>query len=53
MIVSPLDDWNARYYGQPVQIFDILIDQEWNNRQADILRQLLPKPRRSAQPLGR
>ncbi|MDR2550904.1 MAG: lipid-binding SYLF domain-containing protein [Desulfobulbus sp.] len=51
--ISPLVDWNARYYGQPVQIFDILINQKWNNRQADSLRQLLPKPRRNAQPLGR
>ncbi|WP_310598676.1 lipid-binding SYLF domain-containing protein [Desulfobulbus sp.] len=51
--ISPLDGWNASYYGQPVQIFDILINQKWNNRQADALRQLLPKPRRNAQPLGR
>ncbi|MCL1981369.1 MAG: lipid-binding SYLF domain-containing protein [Proteobacteria bacterium] len=51
--ISPLDDWNARYYGQGVQIFDILINQKVDNNQADSLRRLLPKPRSAAQPLGR
>ena len=48
-----LDDWNHQYYGKPVQVFDILINQKWNNRQADPLRNLLPKPGRNAQPIGR
>jgi lipid-binding SYLF domain-containing protein len=51
--ISPIDDWNRQYYGQPVQVFDILITQKWNNRQADPLRQLLPKPGRNVQPIGR
>ena len=51
--ISPLDNWNRQYYGQPVQVFDILIAQKWTNRQADPLRQLLPKPGRNAQPIGR
>jgi lipid-binding SYLF domain-containing protein len=51
--ISPLDDWNRQYYGKPVQLFDILINQRWNNRQADPLRQLLPKPGPNAQPIGR
>jgi len=51
--IVPLDDWNARYYGQPVQVFDILINRKWRNPQADTLRQLLPKPGRNAQPIGR
>ncbi|MCL2789096.1 MAG: lipid-binding SYLF domain-containing protein [Desulfobulbus sp.] len=51
--ISPLDDWNARYYGQSVRIFDILIDLKWNNPQADALRRLLPKPGPNVQPIGR
>jgi len=51
--ISPLDDWNRQYYGQPVQVFDILINQKWTNRQADPLRQMLPRPGRNAQPIGR
>jgi len=51
--ISPLDDWNRQYYGKPVQVFDILINQKWNNPQADPLRQMLPKPGRNAQPIGR
>ncbi len=51
--ISPIDDWNRQYYGQPVQVFDILINHKWNNRQADPLRQLLPKPGRNVQPIGR
>lgn len=51
--ISPLDDWNRQYYGKPVQVFDILINQKWTNRQADSLRNLLPKPGRNAQPIGR
>lgn len=51
--ISPLDDWNRQYYGKPVQLFDILINQKWHNRQAETLRQLLPKPRPNVQPIGR
>ena len=51
--ISPLDDWNRQYYGEPVQIFDILVTRKWTNRHADPLRQLLPKPGRNAQPIGR
>ena len=51
--ISPLDDWNRQYYGKPVQLFDVLINQRWTNAQADPLRQLLPKPGRNAQPIGR
>jgi len=51
--ISPLDDWNRQYYGQPAQVFDILINQKWSNRQADSLRQMLPRPGRNAQPIGR
>lgn len=51
--ISPLDDWNRQYYGKPVQVFDILINQKWHNPQADPLRQILPKPGRNAQPIGR
>ena len=51
--ISPLDDWNRQYYGKPVQVFDILINQKWNNSQANPLRSLLPKPGRNAQPIGR
>lgn len=51
--ISPQDDWNRQYYGKPVQLFDILINQKLSNRQADPLRQLLPKPGRNAQPIGR
>jgi lipid-binding SYLF domain-containing protein len=51
--ISPLDDWNRQYYGKPVQVFDILINQKWHNSQADPLRQILPKPGRNAQPIGR
>ena len=51
--ISPIDDWNRQYYGKPVQVFDILINQKWSNRQADPLRNLLPKPGRNAQPIGR
>ena len=50
---SPLDNWNRQYYGKPVQVFDILINQKWNNSQADPLRQMLPKPKRNVQPIGR
>nr|WP_321464531.1 lipid-binding SYLF domain-containing protein [uncultured Desulfobulbus sp.] len=51
--ISPLDDWNRAYYRSPVQIFDILINQKWQNPQADVLRKLLPHPVANAQPLGR
>jgi lipid-binding SYLF domain-containing protein len=51
--ISPLDDWNGQYYGKPVPVFDILINQTLNNRQADPLRQMLPKPGPNAQPIGR
>ena len=51
--ITPLDDWNRQYYGGSVQIFDILVTQKWTNRHADPLRQLLPKPARNAQPIGR
>lgn len=51
--ITPLDEWNRLYYGNPVQIFDILINQKWTNRQADRLRQLLPKPGPNVQPIGR
>lgn len=51
--ISPLDDWNRQYYGNPVQIFDILINQKAHNPHADQLRQLLPKPGRNIQPIGR
>lgn len=51
--ISPLDDWNRQYYGKPVQVFDILINQNLSNKQAEPLRQLLPKPGRNAQTLGR
>lgn len=51
--ISPLDDWNRQYYGKPVQLFDILINQNVQNRQAEPLRQLLPKIPRNAQPIGR
>lgn len=52
-VISPLDDWNRRYYGNPVQVFDILINQQANNPHADQLRQMLPKPGRNVQPIGR
>jgi lipid-binding SYLF domain-containing protein len=39
---SLLDDWNRQYYGKPVQLFDILINQNVQNRQAEPLRQPLP-----------
>lgn len=51
--ISPLDDWNRRYYGNPVQIFDILINQKVTNPHADRLRQMLPKPGPNVQPIGR
>ncbi|MCL2458195.1 MAG: lipid-binding SYLF domain-containing protein [Desulfobulbus sp.] len=51
--ISPLDDWNWSYHSQPKQIFDILVNQKWNNPQAEPLRQLLPKPQSNAQPLDR
>lgn len=51
--ISPLDDWNRRYYGNPVQVFDILINQQANNPHADQLRRMLPKPGRNVQPIGR
>ncbi|MBM9614185.1 lipid-binding SYLF domain-containing protein [Desulfobulbus rhabdoformis] len=54
-IINPLDDWNRQYYTSPVQIFDILITQKYNNPQADALRQLLPKakpPQTQGKPLG-
>lgn len=51
--ISPMDDWNQQYYGKPVQIFDILINLKWQNRQADGLRQLLPRPGLNTQPIGR
>lgn len=52
-IINPLDDWNRRYYGKPIQVFDILINMQGENRQAETLRQLLPRPARNAQPIGR
>lgn len=51
--ITPLDDWNGQYYGKPVPIFDILINQTLVNKQAEPLRQLLPKPQKNAQPIGR
>lgn len=51
--ISPLDNWNRQYYGNAVQVFDILINQKVNNPHADRLRQLLPKPGRNVQPIGR
>lgn len=51
--ISPLADWNRQYYGQAVQIFDILITRKWSNRQAEPLLQLLPKPGPNAQVIGR
>ena len=51
--ISPLYNWNRLYYGEPVQIFDILISRKWTNRHADPLRQLLPRPGRNVQPIGR
>lgn len=51
--ITPLYDWNRRYYGNPVQLFDILINQKVTNPHANHLRQLLPKPRRNAQTIGR
>jgi lipid-binding SYLF domain-containing protein len=51
--ITPLDDWNRQYYGKPVQLYDILINQNMTNKQAEPLRQLLPKPGRNAQPIGR
>jgi SH3 domain-containing YSC84-like protein 1 len=51
--ISPLDDWNRQYYGKPVEVFDILINQKWHNPQADGLRRIMPKPGRNAQPIGR
>lgn len=51
--ITPLFDWNRQYYGKPVQIFDILINQSLTNPQADSLRQLLPKPGKASQPIGR
>jgi lipid-binding SYLF domain-containing protein len=51
--ISPLDDWNRRYYGKPVQVFDILITLQQENPHAATLRQLLPQRARNAQPLGR
>ena len=52
--ISPLDDWNRQYYGKPVEIFDILINQSVSNKQADPLRQLLPRPSlNNARPIGR
>jgi Uncharacterized conserved protein len=52
-VITPQDNWNAQYYGQPVQLFDILVNMKWNNRQTDSLRQLLPQPRHTDQPIGR
>jgi lipid-binding SYLF domain-containing protein len=51
--ITPLYDWNRQYYGKPVQLFDILINQTLSNKQADPLLQLLPKPQRNPQPIGR
>ncbi|WP_448872147.1 lipid-binding SYLF domain-containing protein [Desulfobulbus propionicus] len=51
--ITPLDDWNRSYYRKPIKIFDILINMQGQNRQADTLRQLLPHPGRNAQPIGR
>jgi len=51
--ISPLDDWNRQYYGKPVPLYDILITQTVANKQADALRQLMPKPGRNAQTIGR
>ncbi|NLX19213.1 MAG: lipid-binding SYLF domain-containing protein [Desulfobulbus sp.] len=51
--ITPLNDWNRRYYGKPVQVFDILISQKVNNSHADRLRRLLPRPKPNIQPIGR
>ena len=51
--ITPLDEWNRQYYGNAVQLYDILISQKANNKQADRLRQLLPKPGPNTQPIGR
>lgn len=51
--ITPLDEWNRQYYGNAVQLYDILITQKSSNKQADRLRQILPKPGPNAQPIGR
>ena len=51
-VINPLDSWNSQYYNTPVQIFDILITQKYQNHQADYLRQLLPRPQ-APQPQGK
>lgn len=51
--ISPLHDWNRRYYGKPVQVFDIINAQTATNPQADPLRQIMPKPGSKPQILGR
>jgi len=51
--ISPLDDWNRVYYGKPTQLYDILINQSAYNKQSEPLRQMLPKPGRNAQTIGR
>jgi lipid-binding SYLF domain-containing protein len=52
-VISPLTDWNRIYYGKPVQVFDIINNQSVTNKQAEPLRQLMPKPGKSTQTLGR
>ena len=51
--ITPLDDWNRQYYGKPTPLYDILINQNANNKQSEPLRQILPKPGRNAQTIGR
>jgi len=41
--ISPMDDWNRQYYGKPIPLYDILITQTVTNKQAEPLRQMLPK----------
>jgi len=52
-VISPLVDWNRIYYGKSVQVFDIINNQSVTNKQAEPLRELMPKPGKSSQILGK
>jgi lipid-binding SYLF domain-containing protein len=52
-VISPLVDWNRIYYGKSVQVFDIINNQSVSNKQAEPLRELMPKPGKSTRTLGR
>lgn len=52
-VISPLVDWNRIYYGKSVQVFDIINNQSVSNKQAEPLRELMPKSGKSTQTLGR